>query len=157
MTGRRTVADRLAAALGAVLGTTELPVRLRGWDGSITGPAGAPVVAVHSRRALRRMLWSPGQLGIGRAYVAGEIDMEDDVFATFSALRTDSRLAQEKPPSNWSWRDRLTLLGTALRLGAIGPEPAPPAEEAPPTSGSRHTRVRDAAAISHHYDVGNDF
>jgi cyclopropane-fatty-acyl-phospholipid synthase len=157
MTRKRTVADRLAEALGAVLGTTELPVRLRGWDGSITGPAGAPVVAVHSRRALRRMLWSPGQLGLGRAYVAGEIDMEDDVFATFTALRTDSRLAQEKPPSNWSWRDRLTLLGTALRLGAIGPEPAPPPEEAPPVSGGRHSRARDAAAIAHHYDVGNDF
>ena len=67
MTKKRTVADRLAEALGAVLGTTELPVRLRGWDGSITGPAGAQLVPVHSRRALRRMLWSPGQLGIGRA------------------------------------------------------------------------------------------
>src|SRR4051812_20621383 len=157
MAGRRTVADGLAAALGAVLGTTELPVRLRGWDGSITGPEGAPVVAVHSRRALRRMLWSPGQLGIGRAYVAGEIDMEDDVYATFTALRTDSRLAQEKPPSHWSWRDRLALLGIALRLGAIGPAPAPPPEEAPLAKGGRHSRARDAAAIAHHYDVGNDF
>jgi cyclopropane-fatty-acyl-phospholipid synthase len=157
MTRKRTVADRLAAALGAVLGTTELPVRLRGWDGSITGPAGAPVVAVHSRRALRRMLWSPGQLGIGRAYVAGEIDMEDDVFATFTALRTSGRLKQEGPPSAVTWQDRLALLGTALRLGAIGPEPAPPAEEADLGRGGRHSRSRDAAAISHHYDVGNDF
>ncbi|PZA18876.1 SAM-dependent methyltransferase, partial [Modestobacter versicolor] len=49
MAGRKTVADRLAEALGAVLGTSELPVRLRGWDGSIAGPAGAPVVAVRSR------------------------------------------------------------------------------------------------------------
>jgi cyclopropane-fatty-acyl-phospholipid synthase len=157
MTRKRTVADRLSEALGAVLGTTELPVRLRGWDGSTTGPAGAPVVAVHSRRALRRMLWSPGQLGIARAYVAGEIDMEDDVFATFTALRSDSRLAQEKPPAHWSWRDRLSLLVTALRLGAIGPDLAPPPEEAPPVDGGRHSRARDAAAIAHHYDVGNDF
>src|SRR3954470_10783377 len=158
MAGRWTVADGWGAALGAVLGTTELPVRLRGWDGSITGPEGAPMVTVNSRRALRRMLWSPGQLGIGRAYVAGEIDMEDDVYATFTALRSDGRLAQEKPPSHWSWRDRLTLLGIALRLGAIGPQPAPPAEEAPSDgNGGRHSRARDAAAISHHYDVGNDF
>jgi cyclopropane-fatty-acyl-phospholipid synthase len=158
MTSKRTVADRLAEALGAVLGTTELPVRLRGWDGSVTGPAGAPLVAVHSRRALRRMLWSPGQLGIGRAYVAGEIDMEDDVFTTFTALRTGSgRLVQETPASAPRWRERLTLLGTALRLGAIGPEPAPPAEEADLGTGRRHSRSRDAAAVSHHYDVGNDF
>ncbi|MGY5883772.1 class I SAM-dependent methyltransferase [Modestobacter lacusdianchii] len=154
----RTVADRLAQALGAVLGTTELPVRLRGWDGSLAGPPGAPVVAVHSRRALRRMLWSPGQLGLGRAYVAGEIDMEDDVFETFAALRSAGRLNQEGPASATTWRERLALLGTALRLGAIGPEPAPPAEEADLGSqGHRHSRSRDAAAISHHYDVGNDF
>ena len=158
MAGRRTVADRLARALGAVLGTTELPVRLRGWDGSISGPAGAPVIAVHSRRALRRMVWSPGQLGLGRAYVAGEIDVEDDVFATFSALRTAGRLNQEQQASPATWRERLALLGTALRLGAIGPEPAPPAEEADlGRIGGRHSRRRDAAAIAHHYDVGNDF
>jgi cyclopropane-fatty-acyl-phospholipid synthase len=158
MADRRTVADRLAEALGAVLGTTELPLRLRGWDGSIAGPEGAPVVAVRSRRALRRMLWSPGQLGLGRAYVAGEIDMEDDVFATFAALRTAGRLVQGGPPSAVTWRERLALLGSALRLGAIGPEPAPPTEEADlGRKGRRHSRARDAAAIAHHYDVGNDF
>jgi len=157
MTGGRTVADRLTQALGAVLGTTELPVRLRGWDGSLAGPAGAPVVAVNSRRALRRMVWAPGQLGIARAYVAGEIDMEDDVFATFAALRTAGRLNQEQPAPPTTWRERLALLGTAVRLGAVGPEPAPPAEEAPPAAGSRHSRDRDAAAIAHHYDVSNDF
>ena len=153
----RTVADRLAEALAAVLGTTELPVRLRGWDGSISGPDGAPVVAVRSRKALRRLVWAPGQLGLGRAYVAGEIDMEDDVFATFTALRTGGRLNQESRPTATSWRERLSLLGTALRLGAIGREPAPPAEEAPKANGRAHSRSRDAAAIAHHYDVGNDF
>jgi cyclopropane-fatty-acyl-phospholipid synthase len=158
MAGRRTIADRLAEALGAVLGTQQLPVRLRGWDGSIAGPPGAPVVAVRSRRALRRMVWSPGQLGLGRAYVAGEIDMEDDVFATFGALRSEGRLAQDAPATEPTWRDRLALVGTALRLGAIGPEPVPPAEEADlGRKGHRHSRARDAAAISHHYDVSNDF
>jgi cyclopropane-fatty-acyl-phospholipid synthase len=148
----------LEAALGAVLGATELPIRLRGWDGSLSGPAGAPVVAVHSRRALRRMLWSPGQLGLGRAYVAGEIDVEDDVFATFAALRSAGRLVQDGPASEITWRERLALLGTAVRLGAIGPEPAPPVEEADlGRKGRQHSRARDAAAIAHHYDVGNDF
>jgi cyclopropane-fatty-acyl-phospholipid synthase len=158
MAGRRTVADRLAEALGAVLGTTELPVRLRGWDGSIAGPAGGPVIAVRSRRALRRMLWSPGELGVARAYVAGEIDLEDDVFATFAALRRDGRLARNGPLPRVTWQERLALLATAARLGAIGPEPAPPAEEADlGRVGRRHSRTRDAAAIAHHYDVGNDF
>ncbi|MGY1841084.1 MULTISPECIES: class I SAM-dependent methyltransferase [unclassified Modestobacter] len=158
MAGRPTVADRLAAALGAVLGTTELPVRLRGWDGSLAGPPGAPVLGVRSRRALRRLLWAPGQLGLGRAYVAGEIDVEDDVFATFAAVSSVGRLAETGPMAAPTARERLALLGTALRLGAIGPEPAPPAEEADlGRTGRRHSRTRDAAAISHHYDVGNEF
>jgi cyclopropane-fatty-acyl-phospholipid synthase len=155
---RQTVADRLATALGAVLGTTELPLRLRGWDGSIAGPPGAPIVAVRSRRALRRLLWSPGQLGLGRAYVAGEIDVEGDVFATFAAISSVGRLAESGPMAAPTVRERLGLLRTAIRLGAIGPEPTPPPEEADlGRIGRRHSRTRDAAAIAHHYDVGNDF
>lgn len=154
----RTVADRLTEALGAVLGTTDPPVRLRGWDGSLAGPPGAPVVAVRSRRAVRRLAWSPGQLGLARAYVAGELEIEDDVFETFEALRSMGRLARKGAMAPPTVRDRLDLIGTALRLGAIGPEPEPPVEEADlGRSGRRHSRRRDAAAISHHYDVGNDF
>jgi cyclopropane-fatty-acyl-phospholipid synthase len=116
------------------------------------------VLAVRSRRALRRLAWSPGQLGLGRAYVAGEIDIEDDVFDTFAALRSVGRLAEKGRMVEPTARDRLGLVGTALRLGAIGPEPEPPAEEADlGRAGRRHSRRRDAAAISHHYDVGNDF
>jgi cyclopropane-fatty-acyl-phospholipid synthase len=155
---RQTVAERLAAPLGAVLGTDDLPVRLRGWDGSIAGPAGAPVLAVRSRRALRRLLWAPGQLGLARGYVAGEIDIEGDVFATFAALSSVGRLAKTGPMATATPAERLGLLRTAVRLGAIGPEPTPPPEEADlGRVGSRHSRPRDAAAIAHHYDVGNDF
>jgi len=154
----RTVADRLMEALGAVLGTTELPLRLRAWDGSLAGPPGTPVVAVRSRRALRRLLWAPDQLGLGRAYVAGEIDVEGDVFATFAAVSSVGRLAETGPTAAPTLRERLRLLGFAVRLGAVGPEPAPPAEEADVSRmGRRHSWVRDAAAIAHHYDVGNDF
>lgn len=158
MAQRRTVADRLATVLGTVLDTTELPVRLRGWDGSTAGPPGAPVLAVRDRRALRRLLWSPGQLGLGRAYVAGDIDLEDDVFDTFAALSSVGKLSETGTMRPATVADRLVLARTALGLGAVGPEPAPPAEEADlGRHGLRHTRRRDAAAIAHHYDVGNDF
>ncbi|BAS09367.1 probable fatty acid methyltransferase [Arthrobacter sp. Hiyo4] len=60
-----------------------------------------------------------------------------------------------RPPTP---RELGTLVSTAVRLGALGPNPAPPPEEAKVTrKGRLHTRQRDAAAISHHYDVGNDF
>ena len=158
MAQRTTVAHRLTTVLGTVLGSAELPVRLRGWDGSIAGPPDAPVLAVRDRRALRRLLWSPGQLGLGRAYVSGEIDIEDDVFDTFSALSSVGKLSETGPMRPPTLADRLTLVRTAASLGAIGPDPAPPAEEADLGGhGLRHSRRRDAAAIAHHYDVGNDF
>jgi cyclopropane-fatty-acyl-phospholipid synthase len=90
--------------------------------------------------------------------VAGEIDVEGDIFATFSALTSVGRLAETEHVPGPSARERLRLLITAARLGALGPEPpAPPEEIRPVPRRLRHTRGRDAAAISHHYDVGNDF
>jgi cyclopropane-fatty-acyl-phospholipid synthase len=151
-------AEQVATALGTVLGVAELPVRLRAWDGSVAGPGGAPVIAVRDPRALRRLVWSPGEVGLGRAYVAGELDLEDDVVATLAALTAAGWSAPTRQAPTATLRQRAALVGSAARLGALGPPPLPPPEEVrPPRSRRRHTRVRDAAAIAHHYDVGNDF
>jgi cyclopropane-fatty-acyl-phospholipid synthase len=151
-------ASLLAKALGIVLGTAEIPLRLRAWDGSEAGPPEAPVLEFRSRRALRRILWSPGQLGLSRAYVAGDIDAPGDIFDAFNALSSVGKFAEPGPFRPLTPRELATLLSTAVRLGAVGPNPAPPPEEAKVTrKGPLHTRRRDAAAISHHYDVGNDF
>ncbi|MGY1621190.1 class I SAM-dependent methyltransferase [Geodermatophilus sp. SYSU D00965] len=153
----QTVAARLVGAVQGVLGVDRLPVRLRAWDGSVAGPEGAPVVAVRSRRALRRLVWSPGELGLGRAYVAGELDLEGDVFDTLAALSASGRLASDDVPAP-TLAERLALVRTAASLGALGPEPAPPPEEVRLRRfGRRHSKARDAAAISHHYDLSNDF
>jgi cyclopropane-fatty-acyl-phospholipid synthase len=158
MAGRTSVAAALRQTLSIVLGAESPPLRLRAWDGSEAGPADAPVVVVRSRRALRRIAWAPGQLGLGRAYVAGEIDVEGDIFATFSALSSVGRLAETEHVAGPSPRERLRLLLIAARLGALGLEPpAPPEEIRPVPRRLRHTPDQDAAAISHHYDVGNDF
>jgi cyclopropane-fatty-acyl-phospholipid synthase len=158
MTKTTGVASRLASALAIVLGTDGIPLRLRAWDGSEAGPPDAPIIEFHSRRALRRILWSPGQLGLSRAYVAGEIDAPGDIFASFAALSSAGKFAQPGPFPAPTAREVLALLRTAVRLGAIGPNPAPPSEESKiHRQGRRHSKSRDAAAISHHYDVGNDF
>ncbi len=99
-----------AAALHSLaedaLGMT-LPVRLRLWDGSEAGPEDAPVLVLRDKRAVRHVLYSPGELGVARAYVQGDLDIEGDLA---DGLRT-------------MWE-----------------------------------AVRDArAAISHHYDLSNDF
>ncbi len=70
-------ARRLANVVETV--GVELPVRIRAWDGSEAGPAGAPVLVIRSRRALRRLLWTPGEMGLARAYVTGDIDVEGDL------------------------------------------------------------------------------
>ncbi|WP_433263476.1 class I SAM-dependent methyltransferase [Actinosynnema sp. CS-041913] len=146
------VAGELAALVERLLGV-RLPVGLRAWDGSAAGPQDGPVVVIRSRRALRRLLWNPDELGLSRAYVAGELEVDGDLangLARFWELARQGALSKPKP------RDVLGALGTAVKLGAIGPRPAPPGEEAR-LSGRRHTRARDRDAIAHHYDLSNAF
>ncbi|MGW6415627.1 class I SAM-dependent methyltransferase [Streptomyces sp. NPDC055055] len=152
-------ASRLTTLAEELLGGP-LPVRLRAWDGSEAGPAGGPVLIVRDRRALRRMIWKPGELGLARAWVAGEIDVEGDLYDALDRLSGHLWERGEESRSLLdSARDpRLRAAARALlRLAGPLPPPKPPAEEIRGRSGSRHTRRRDRQAISHHYDVGNDF
>lgn len=152
----RSVAEVLRPVVLDLLGT-EPTVALRLWDGSRLGPQqGDTCIVVHSPRALRRLLYSPGELGIARAYVAGELDIEGDVFAVLGMKdvlerRTDGRtgLVLGLDGLRSVWR-------AARHLGALGPPLPPPPEEAR-LRGSLRSRRRDAAAIAHHYDVSNDF
>ncbi|WP_458116582.1 class I SAM-dependent methyltransferase [Arthrobacter sp. D2-10] len=158
MAKNKGVAPRLAEALGIILGTDEIPLRLQAWDGSEAGPADAPIIEFRSRRGLRRMLWCPNQLGLSRAYVAGDIDGPGDLFESFSVLSSVGKFAELKAFRPPTLGERWKLLQTAVRVGAIGLPPAPPPEEVDVTrTGRMHSKKRDAAAISHHYDVGNDF
>jgi cyclopropane-fatty-acyl-phospholipid synthase len=154
LTARPGAAHRLAALAADFLGGP-LPVRLRAWDGSESGPAGAPVVVLRSRRALRRLLWHPGELGLAQAYVTGELDVEGDLARGLRAVWAARREQGLRPPRLTS-ADRARAVATAVRLGAVGPRPAAPASQAR-LRGGLHSRARDRAAISHHYDLSNDF
>ncbi|MHB9756827.1 class I SAM-dependent methyltransferase [Streptomyces sp. BYX5S] len=151
MTG---AAHRLAALAETALGGP-LPVRLRTWDGAEAGPAEGPVVVVRSRRALRRLLWQPGELGLAQAYVTGELDVEGDLAAGLRAMWSSAREGGLHAP-RLSVADRARAAGAAARLGVVGPPPAPPASQAR-LRGALHSRSRDRAAISHHYDLSNAF
>lgn len=128
-----------------------LPVRLRAWDGSTAGPDHAPVLVVRNRRALRRLMWQPNELGLARAYVSGDLDVEGDLYDTLTRL---TALIWRSPASTDV--PVRAVAGDLLRLGILGPQPKPPAEEMA-MSGTRHSKRRDRQAIRHHYDVGNDF
>jgi cyclopropane-fatty-acyl-phospholipid synthase len=157
-------AVRLLALAEGALGTP-LPVRIRAWDGTEAGPPDAPVLVLRHRRALRRLLWRPGELGLARAWVAGEIEVEGDLYEALDRL--SGLLWERGEPGGGvraldavrSLRDPglRRLAREALLLAGPGLPPAPPAEEAPRRGGVRHTLSRDREAIHHHYDVGNTF
>ncbi|MRK00747.1 methyltransferase domain-containing protein [Aeromicrobium sp. S22] len=137
-----------------------LPIRLRAWDGSEAGVPGAPVVVIRSKRALRHVIWKPSELGVARAYVQGDLDVEGDLGDGLRAMWDAVRDARVADASAGRPRigPRQLLKGAALavRLGVIGPRPPAPAAESVLT-GELHSKERDQAAISHHYDLSNDF
>ncbi|WP_433041177.1 class I SAM-dependent methyltransferase [Dactylosporangium sp. CS-033363] len=151
-----TVAERLGSLVSDVAGGA-LPVRLRAWDGSETGPAGGPTLVVRDRTALRRMLWHPNELGLAQAYITGEIDVDGDLA---DGLRQVWQHARTTGLAGRGVRvgtgDRLRALRTAARLGVIGPRPKAPEAQAK-LDGRLHTKTRDRAAISYHYDLSNEF
>ncbi len=126
------------------------PFSLEFWDGTTvraTEP-GAPTFSFRSPRALAHVLLAPGELGLGRAYVAGLLEV-DDLDAAIAIV--DSF---EPPPLSLGQQARLAL--AVMRACGVVRPPRPPRTELR-LRGARHTISRDRAAVRHHYDVGNDF
>ncbi|MEU6276292.1 class I SAM-dependent methyltransferase [Streptomyces populi] len=151
-------APRLGSLVEQLLGAP-LPLRVRAWDGSEAGPPAAPVLVVRNRRALRRLLWKPGELGLARAWVAGDLGIEGDLYTALDLLSgiVWERAEDARGPVA-ALRDpevRAAVRGLVRMAGSPLP-PAPPAEEVRRRR-HLHTRRSDRRAISHHYDVGNGF
>jgi cyclopropane-fatty-acyl-phospholipid synthase len=127
------------------------PVRFEFWDGTSSGPEGEHVLEVRSPDAVRRLLWSPGELGLARAFVEGDLTFRGDIFEMLTLLHAAA-------PASVRTGTRLPLqaMRAAYRLGALG-RPLPPPPEEAITRGRLHSRSRDAQAVHHHYDVSNDF
>ena len=135
-----------------------LPVRLRAWDGSEAGPEGGTLVELRDPRALARLLWHPGELGAAQAYVTGELEVHGDVGATLDLVRATAAErglpAVDRPPAG----EGASRPGPAAprRPGRWAGRPSPPATQAV-VRGRLHSPSRDRSAISHHYDLSNDF
>jgi len=157
-TTRDGVAPRLAEALRPFVGG-DLPVRLQAWDGSVAGPADAPLVELRTPDVVRRLLRHPGELGAAQAYVTGELDVPGDLAAALThafAVARERGLGGRPSPS--------ALVGAiraAAGLGVLNPKhlgrpPDPPVSQAR-IRGRLHSPLRDRRAIAHHYDLSNDF
>ncbi|MCU1392911.1 MAG: SAM-dependent methyltransferase [Ilumatobacteraceae bacterium] len=144
--------DTLRPLITELLGD-DLTVTFRFWDGSELQPRGPSVATIDmtSPDALRRVVWMPNELGLGRAYVAGDLDLVGNIFDAIIAFR------DAKPQStSGAIRSLPAAVSAARQLGVLGKPLPPPSEEAH-VGGLRHSTRRDSKAISHHYDVGNDF
>ena len=136
-----------------------LPFRFTAYDGSTAGPADSPIhVRLLNERGLSYMLSSPGDLGMARAYVSGDLELEGahpgDPYEAMIRLQNNLRFRMPSPTEAFQ-------LARGIGLGRLLP-PEPPPQEALPRwrrllEGFRHSRGRDAVAISHHYDVSNAF
>jgi cyclopropane-fatty-acyl-phospholipid synthase len=128
----------------------ERPFNVELWDGSrmpsTTGDG--PTFRARSPAAVAHALRAPGQLGISRAYVSGELEV-DDLDAVVGLLND-----WQPPPLERAARARLVL--AAARASGLQLPPRAPAAELRPR-GRRHSRERDARAVRHHYDLPAEF
>lgn len=146
-------AARVAAPLIVSLLGRALPVRFEFFDGSAIGPDDGPgVIHVRSKDALRRLLWAPSEIGLARAFVSGDIDIDGDLSEVLLALGDGPELRRRRVSAG----SVLALVRAAATLGALRLPPAPPKEELRAV-GRRHSKLRDAKVVRHHYDVSNDF
>lgn len=125
------------------------PFELRLWDGTTIPASQQPFLRVEARSpaAIRHMLWAPGELGAARAFVRGDLEI-DDLDALFDLLNDwQPEIAR---------RGRAKLIAGATLAAGRPARPAAPELEAQ-LDGERHSRQRDADAVSYHYDVSNEF
>jgi cyclopropane-fatty-acyl-phospholipid synthase len=136
-----------------------LPLRITAYDGSASGPEDAPYTFdVRNERGLSYLMTAPGDLGLGRAYVTGDLVVTGihpgDPYDALVMLQKGLKFRRP------SAAEAMKLL-TGLGLSHLKPPP-PPKEETLPrwrrmVEGIRHSRTRDSEAIHHHYDVSNAF
>lgn len=149
----------LAQILEAFAAGAQLPLKFTAYDGSSTGPDDAELgLNLLSPRGTTYLATAPGDLGMARAYVSGDLEVHGvhpgDPYELLKALA--EKLDFKRPPPR--------VLANIIRsLGVEHLMPiAPPPQEALPrwrrvVDGLRHSKSRDAQAIRHHYDVSNDF
>lgn len=136
-----------------------MPVRFTAYDGSAAGPPDATIgLELLNERGLAYLLTAPGELGMVRAYVMGDLALRGvhpgNPYEALQLLR--SRLHFRVPTAAEAVALTRSLDLTRLRLPA-----PPPQEHLPPwrriMEGLRHSKARDAEVIAHHYDVSNRF
>jgi cyclopropane-fatty-acyl-phospholipid synthase len=138
---------RIAEAFDILAGPG-VDVEFVAYDGSKGGRLGSDVrVELRSPRAISALLSAPGQLGMARAYINGDLEVSGDLYTAFDRLANAA-----VRDVVWQEKARLAREFAPFLLN----RPPPPPEEVK-HNGGKHSRRRDAEVISHHYDVSNTF
>jgi cyclopropane-fatty-acyl-phospholipid synthase len=157
LTSTTTIADAFSSLL-----IGELPFRFTAYDGSSAGPQDSPYgLHLANERGLSYLVTAPGDLGLARAYVMGDLELVGahpgspfEALAFIKGSKTGLKFRTPTP------LEALTLLRT-VGVSNLKPPPIPPQEHAPRwrrlMEGLLHSPERDAEVISHHYDVSNRF
>ncbi|OLO99731.1 SAM-dependent methyltransferase [Mycolicibacterium porcinum] len=135
------------------------PLKFTAYDGSSAGPENAKLgLDLKTPRGTTYLATAPGDLGLARAYVSGDLEPlgvhPGDPYPLLCALA--EKMAFKRPPAR-------VLANIVRSIGIEHLKPiAPPPQEALPRwrrmmEGLRHSKTRDAEAIHHHYDVSNTF
>jgi cyclopropane-fatty-acyl-phospholipid synthase len=136
-----------------------LPIRFTAYDGSTAGPQDSKVgLELRNERGLRYLLTAPGDLGLARAYVTGDLAVTGvhpgDPYEAMALMKQHTKF---RVPTA---AEALRIL-RSLGLSQLKPPPVPPQEHLPRwrrvVEGLRHSMTRDAEVIHHHYDVSNRF
>ncbi len=149
----------MAEILEIFAATGRDPLKFTAYDGSIAGSEDADLgLDLRSPRGATYLATAPGELGLARAYVSGDLEIygvhPGDPYPLLKTL-TD-RVQFKRPPARV-----LANVVRSIGLERLVPV-APPPQEAPPrwrrvADGLMHSKTRDAEAIHHHYDVSNTF
>ncbi|RRQ27883.1 methyltransferase domain-containing protein [Rhodococcus sp. Eu-32] len=142
-----------------LLSDGNIPLRFTAYDGSAAGPEDAALgLDLKSPRGTTYLATAPGDLGMARAYVSGDLEaIGVHPGDPYDLLRMMGDELHFRRPS------ALTLASITRSLGWDLLRPiAPPPQEVVPrwrriAEGLRHSKTRDADSISHHYDVSNTF
>ncbi len=144
----------LAEVFKALAGP-DAPVEFTAYDGSHVGTPESPVkVTVRSPVAVAYLALAPGELGLARAYVAGHLDVDGDMYEALVGMTKAQSISMSIP-------EKLRLLqalgGPKLLVHRMPPPPQEVRLHRRLLGGRLHSKRRDARAISHHYDVSNRF
>lgn len=132
----------------------ERPFAVRFWDGSempATVTSEAPTIVLRDPAAIAHLLREPNDLGLGRAWVAGVLDVEGDLDSVLGLRRSFYGVSVPR-------RDRIRALATVLRsAGLLAVRRPPELRSEMRVSGKRHSRRRDSTVVRHHYDAPEGF